>query len=66
MEKKEWAGIEAAIAEKEAQIATLNEELQETGADFTKAGDLSAQIETAEADLLHLYERYEYLSQFAN
>ncbi|EMG27445.1 ABC transporter, ATP-binding protein [Listeria fleischmannii 1991] len=66
MEKKEWAGIEAAIAEKEAQIVTLNEELQETGADFTKAGDLSAQIETAEADLLHLYERYEYLSQFAN
>ncbi|EIA19845.1 ribosomal protection-like ABC-F family protein [Listeria fleischmannii] len=66
MEKKEWAGIEAAIAEKEAQIATLNEELQETGADFTKAGDLSAQIETAGADLLHLYERYEYLSQFAN
>ncbi|MBC1399604.1 ABC-F family ATP-binding cassette domain-containing protein [Listeria fleischmannii] len=66
MEKKEWAGIEAAIAENEAQIATLNEELQETGADFTKAGDLSAQIETAGADLLHLYERYEYLSQFAN
>jgi ATP-binding cassette subfamily F protein uup len=66
MEKKEWAGIEAAIAEKEAQIATLNEELQETGADFTKAGDLSEKIETAEADLLHLYERYEYLSQFAN
>ncbi len=66
MEKKEWAGIEEAIATKEELIANLNEALLKTGADFTKARELSEQIETAEAELLHLYERYEYLSQFAN
>ncbi|WP_088840468.1 ABC-F family ATP-binding cassette domain-containing protein [Listeria sp. ILCC797] len=66
MEKKEWAGIEEAIATKEELVANLNEALLETGADFTKARELSEQIEAGEAELLHLYERYEYLSQFAN
>lgn len=63
-EKQEWATIETDIAALEEAIASIEAEMAENGADFTKLGDLQASLEDKNADLLAMYERYEYLSEF--
>ncbi len=63
-EKQEWATIEADIAALEEAIASIEAEMAENGADFTKLGDLQASLDDKNADLLAMYERYEYLSEF--
>lgn len=63
-EKQEWATIETVIAALEKAIASIEAEMAENGADFTKLGDLQASLDDKNADLLAMYERYEYLSEF--
>jgi ATP-binding cassette subfamily F protein uup len=63
-EKQEWATIETVIAALEEAIASIEAEMAENGADFTKLGDLQASLDDKNADLLAMYERYEYLSEF--
>ena len=63
-EKQEWATIETDIAELEEAIASIEAEMAENGADFTKLGDLQVRLDDKNADLLAKYERYEYLSEF--
>lgn len=63
-EKQEWATIETDIAALEEAIASIEAEMAENGADFTKLGDLQASLDDKNADLLAMYERYEYLSEF--
>ncbi|MBC1306647.1 ABC-F family ATP-binding cassette domain-containing protein [Listeria booriae] len=65
-EKREWADIENVIEAQESKIATLHQDLEAVGSDFTKAGELNAALEEAEAELERLMERWEYLSQFAD
>ena len=63
-EKQEWATIETDIAALEEAIASIEAEMAENVADFTKLGDLQASLDDKNADLLAMYERYEYLSEF--
>ena len=63
-EKQEWATIETDIAALEEAIASIEAEMAENGADFTKLGDLQVRLDDKNADLLAKYERYEYLSEF--
>lgn len=63
-EKQEWATIETDIAALEEAIASIEAEMAENGADFTKLGELQASLDDKNADLLAMYERYEYLSEF--
>ena len=63
-EKQEWATIETDIAALEEAIASIEAEMAENGADITKLGDLQASLDDKNADLLAMYERYEYLSEF--
>lgn len=63
-EKQEWATIETDIAALEEAIASIEAEMAENGADFTKLGELQARLDDKNADLLAKYERYEYLSEF--
>ncbi|MDN5414031.1 MAG: ABC-F family ATP-binding cassette domain-containing protein, partial [Lactococcus raffinolactis] len=57
-EKQEWATIETDIAALEEAIASIEAEMAENGADFTKLGDLQASLDDKNADLLAMYERY--------
>ncbi|MCW6663121.1 ABC-F family ATP-binding cassette domain-containing protein [Aerococcaceae bacterium NML190073] len=65
-EKKEWASIEADIAQTESRIETLQEEMNTITTDAGKLMDLQRELEQQEAQLLHYYERYEYLSELAD
>ncbi|EUJ32982.1 ABC transporter ATP-binding protein [Listeria floridensis FSL S10-1187] len=65
-EKIEWQGMEDAITKAEEEISALHAELETTGSDFTKAGEISRTIEEKEAELLDLMERWEYLAQYAD
>ncbi|MCW6661422.1 ABC-F family ATP-binding cassette domain-containing protein [Aerococcaceae bacterium NML201209] len=65
-EKKEWASIEADIAQTESRIGTLQEEMNTITTDAGKLMDLQRELEQQEAQLLHYYERYEYLSELAD
>lgn len=58
--------MEDAITKAEEEISALHAELETTGSDFTKAGEISRTIEEKEAELLDLMERWEYLAQYAD
>lgn len=65
MEQKEWETIEEEITKLEEKIATLTEEMNHQGADFTKLQELQKQISKSEALLEEKMQRWEYLSEFA-
>lgn len=65
-EKLEWEGIEDAITQQEELVQALHEKLEQTGADFGKAAEISAEITEKEAELAELMERWEYLAQFVD
>ncbi|EUJ19573.1 putative ABC transporter, membrane domain and ATP-binding protein [Listeria aquatica FSL S10-1188] len=65
-EKLEWEGIEEAITQQEELVQALQEKLEQTGADFGKAAEISAEITKKEARLAELMERWEYLAQFVD
>ncbi|EAG9472966.1 ABC transporter ATP-binding protein [Listeria monocytogenes] len=64
-EQLEWDGIEDAISKLEKDIESLNETLEQTGADFTKAAEISGFITAKETELEQMMERWEFLSQYA-
>ena len=62
-EKQEWAKIEDQIAKCEAEIETIQSDMINKASDAGALMDLQERLEQREADLLELYERYEYLSE---
>lgn len=64
MEKQEWATIEDDISELESEIADIDKEMRDHGSDFTRLGDLQAELDSKNTALLAKYERYEYLAEF--
>jgi ATP-binding cassette subfamily F protein uup len=64
MEQKEWATIEDDIAVLEEKAATLTEEMNHQGADFTKLQKLQQEISEVETQLAEKMDRWEYLSEF--
>lgn len=65
-EQREWDTIEADIEQLEQAIIKANQELEATGADYTKASEISAGIESMENELETKMERWEYLSMYVN
>ena len=63
-EKKEWEEIEGKIAELEATIEEVQEEMNQQAQDFAKLQELQTQLETLELELANSYERWEYLAEF--
>ena len=64
-EKKEWAGIEAAIESTENRLNQIQEEMEANSQDAGQLMSLQEELEATEAHLYHLYERYDYLSELA-
>lgn len=66
MEQKEWETIESEIASLEEVIAQLEAQMLECGDDFTRLQDLQKQLDKNQENLDEKYERWEYLSEYAN
>ena len=64
-EKKEWAGIEAAIEAAENRLNQIQEDMEANSQDAGQLMSLQEELEATEAHLYHLYERYDYLSELA-
>lgn len=64
-EKKEWAGIEAAIEAAENRLTQIQEDMEANNQDAGQLMSLQEELEATEAHLYHLYERYDYLSELA-
>lgn len=64
-EKKEWAGIEAAIEVAENRLNQIQEDMEANSQDAGQLMSLQAELEATEAHLYYLYERYDYLSELA-
>ena len=64
-EKKEWAGIEAAIEVAENRLNQIQEDMEANSQDAGQLMSLQEELEATEAHLYHLYERYDYLSELA-
>ncbi|MGX6970741.1 ABC-F family ATP-binding cassette domain-containing protein [Vagococcus bubulae] len=65
-EKIEWETIEEDIAQLEASIESLNEQMLDNSSDAIKLQDLQATLTTTEQTLEEKLERWEYLSEFAD
>ncbi|NLL33352.1 MAG: ABC-F family ATP-binding cassette domain-containing protein, partial [Enterococcus cecorum] len=66
MEQKEWEIIEEEIATLEETISQIESEMLTCGDDFTRLQDLQKQLDENQSQLDEKYERWEYLSEFAN
>lgn len=66
MEQKEWETIEEEIATLEETIRLIESEMLTCGDDFTRLQDLQKQLDENQSQLDEKYERWEYLSEFAN
>ena len=64
-EKKEWAGIEEAIEAAENRLNQIQEDMEANSQDAGQLMSLQEELESTEAHLYHLYERYDYLSELA-
>lgn len=64
-EKKEWEEIDTNIANVEARIEEIADEIGKTGSDFEKAQALSAEEASLNEKLEYLIERWSYLSEIA-
>ena len=64
-EKKEWAGIEAAIEVAENRLNQIQEDMEANSQDAGQLMSLQEELEATEAHLYYLYERYDYLSELA-
>ena len=64
-EKKEWAGIEAAIEDAENRLNQIQEDMEANSQDAGQLMSLQEELEATEAHLYNLYERYDYLSELA-
>lgn len=66
MEQKEWTTIEGELETLEEKIRLVDEEMITHGADFAKLQELQQEKESLEQELEEKYERWEYLSQYAD
>lgn len=66
MEQKEWTTIEEELETLEEKIRLVDEEMITHGADFAKLQELQQEKELLEQELEEKYERWEYLSQYAD
>lgn len=66
MEQKEWETIESEITSLEEVIAQLEAQMLKCGDDFTRLQDLQKQLDENQENLDEKYERWEYLSEYAN
>lgn len=66
MEQKEWTTIEEELETLEEKIRLVDEEMITHGADFAKLQELQQEKESLEQELEEKYERWEYLSQYAD
>ncbi|EUJ35154.1 hypothetical protein BTHER_10249 [Brochothrix thermosphacta DSM 20171 = FSL F6-1036] len=64
-EQLEWDVIEDKMLALDEEVSALREQLEAVGADYTKAQQLSEQIDAKEAESEKTMERWEYLSQYA-
>lgn len=64
-EKQEWATIQEDIEKIEAEIDDIQEEMSQITSDAVRLIELNEQLEAKDESLLHLYERYEYLSELS-
>ncbi len=64
-EKKEWEEIDEIIANTEADLEDVANELGKVGSDFTKAQDLMKQENALNEKLEYLIERWSYLAELA-
>lgn len=64
-EQLEWDVIEDKMLALDEEVNALREQLEAVGADYTKAQQLSEQIDAKEAESEKTMERWEYLSQYA-
>ncbi|UUX34403.1 ABC-F family ATP-binding cassette domain-containing protein [Fundicoccus culcitae] len=62
-EKQEWACIQTDIEKVETKIAKIQDEMSHITSDAAKLIELNEALEKEDDTLLHLYERYEYLSE---
>ena len=62
LEKKEWASIEEEIERYDLLIQSLEDKMNAHGSDLDKLLDWQQELDQANEMLLHLYERYDYLS----
>lgn len=65
-EKLEWSSIEEKIMVQEEEIEGIKEEMATNASDYSKLAELQERLEKMEADLAKKWDRYEYLSQYAN
>lgn len=65
-EKKEWETIESDIDKTETRMNDIQEEMNSVTSDAGRLMSLQEELDLLEAQLLHYYERYEYLSDIAN
>lgn len=63
VEKQEWASIESAIDNLEAEITDIESTMEEKSSDFTALATLQETLEAKNQELLKKYERFDYLSQ---
>lgn len=62
-EKKEWATLEADMEATEARIAEYEGQMLEASHDAGRLMELQEALDEANNELLHYYERYDYLSE---
>lgn len=64
-EQREFEQIDDVIAEKEAELAKINQEMNEAGSDYGKLNELASQQHTLEQTLEELMNRWAYLNELA-
>ncbi|WP_071459900.1 ABC-F family ATP-binding cassette domain-containing protein [Bacillus massilinigeriensis] len=65
-EKREWEGLEDKIAEAEARLEEIAEEMAKTGSNFEKAQELMKEEEGLNQKLEQLIERWSFLEEIAS
>ena len=63
-EQQEWKGIEAKIEALESAISEIEQQMQDNASDYGALAPLQQELDQLNEDLLHQYERYEYLASF--
>ncbi|USS87416.1 ABC-F family ATP-binding cassette domain-containing protein [Fructilactobacillus hinvesii] len=65
-EKLEWDQMDQKLADNEAAVTNIQEEMQQNAADYNKLAELQRQLDELNAQGDQLVERWEYLSQYVD
>lgn len=63
-EQQEWNQLEENITLAEEKAETLKEEMLENASEYERLAELQRELDSLEEDIVHKWERYEYLSQY--